>query len=374
MNTSANLVEFLSRLRKLGVQLTVKEGRLGCSAPKGTLTPELKAALAERKSEILELLQNGRPDQPKPIERLQATGLLPPSLAQQRLWFLEQMNPGNTAYTISCGLRFEGKLNRAALEQSLREMIRRHEVLRTALVVVEGSPRAVLREAGDWHLEVVSRPGVPEPDQIPELNRIAKERANRPFDLAQPPLMRACVVEFDSKTHGFILEIHHICCDGWSMGVLTEELIQLYTAFRAGEASPLEELPIQYCDYAQWHREYIENGGLLAETAYWQEKLRDPLGTLDLPGDHPRPPLATSRGARLHQKLPLDLLESVRRFGLSENVTPFVVLLAVFKIMLFRYTGQTDVIVGSVTAGRSRPELEKLAGLFLNNLALRTDL
>ena len=375
METSQNLVEFLSHLRKLDIQLTAEDGRLGCSAPKGVLTPDLKEALKARKAEILDLLtRNGERNQPAPMERSTQDGLTSPSLAQQRLWFLEQFDPGGTAYIISGGLRFKGTVNRAALENSLREMIRRHEVLRTSIIDVDGFPKAVVRPLDDWSMEIVSLPGLTESEQIRELKKIAAERSNHHFDLSSAPLLRACLVEFDGEDYGFLIEVHHICCDGWSMGVLTEELAQLYDAYSAGPPSPLPELPIQYSDYARWHRKFIEEGGMQSQISYWQQKLRGPLPTIDLPSDRPRPPVMTFRGTRLRQKLPLELFESVRLFSVAENVTPFITLLAVFKILLFRYTGQSNIIVGSVTAGRSRPELEKLAGLFLNNLALLTDL
>jgi amino acid adenylation domain-containing protein len=375
MDTPQTLVEFLSRLRKLDIQLTVEDGRLGCSAPKGVLTSDLKETLKARKAEILELLRHtGQPTQPPPIERSGPETLSSPSLGQQRLWFMEQMDPGGTAYVIPSVMRFIGSLNRAALENSVREMIRRHEVLRTSLIDVGGSPKAVVRPLADWKMEVISLPDLSEAEQARELGRISAERTSRHFDLSQAVLVRACLVEFGSESHVFLIEFHPICCDGWSLGVLTEELAELYAAYSAGETSSLPELPIQFSDFARWHRKYSENDAMRSQISYWQQKLSGSLPTIDLPSDRLRPRVMTSHGARLRQSLPRESSESVRLFSTSENVTPFITLLAAFKILLSRYTGQSDIIVGSVSAGRSRPELERLAGLFENNLALRTDL
>ena len=375
MDTSENLLDFFAHLRKLDVQLTVEAGRLGCNAPKGVLTTELKETLKARKAEILEILsQNGDAGQAPPIERSDRNDLSPPSLAQQRLWFLEQFEPGGTAYTISSGLWFNGSLDRIALENSVKEIIRRHEVLRTSFVEIDGHPRALVKPVTDWSMDLVRLPGLSDAEKASEFKRIAIQRAGRPFDLSRPPLLRGCLIDFDGGHYGFVVEVHHIACDGWSLGVLTQELIQLYTAFCLGQPSPLPELQIQYADYARWHRKYIENGAMQSQIAYWQRKLRGPLPTIDLPLDRARPPVMTFRGKRLQQKLPLELLESVRLFSVAESVTVFVTLLAAFKILLSRYSGQSDIIVGSVTAGRSRPELEGLAGLFVNHLALRTDL
>jgi amino acid adenylation domain-containing protein len=369
-----NIVDFLSYLRSLDAQLTVENDRLACTAPKGVLNAELTAQLKARKSEIIEFLRANTPSSVSntriaPINR---DGYVAPSLAQQRLWFLEQFDQESTAYNIPCGLRFRGVLDLDALNRSFQEIIRRHEVLRTSLINVEGAPKGLLRSASDWSLEVRSLLETPVALREEEVKRIASAEARRRFDLSSGPLVRACLVVLGAQDHALIVNIHHIAADGWSLGVLTAELTQLYEAFRKGQASPLPDLPIQYADYAHWHRRHVENGAFQSDISYWRKQLRGPLPVIDLPTDRPRPATISYRGASCQQFLESNVQESIRTFGIAGRTTPFVILLSAFKILLFRYTSQTDVIVGSATAGRSRTELEQLIGLFINNLVLRT--
>ncbi len=372
----SDIVDFLSHLRSLDAQLTVQDDRLACTAPKGVLNGELTAQLKARKSEIIEFLRTNTPASGAntPIVPMNRDGYLTPSLAQQRLWFLEQFDQDSTAYNIACGLRLRGVLDRDALNRSFQEVIRRHEVLRTRLINVEGTPKGLVRPATDWSIDVRSLLETPAAQREDELKRIAFAEARRRFDLPTAILVRACLVVLGAEDHALIVNIHHIAADGWSLGVLTAELTQLYEAFRKGQASPLPDLPIQYADYAHWHRRHVENGAFQSEVSYWKRQLRGPLPVTDLPKDRPRPATMSYQGAISRQTLDDHVQESVRTFALAGKITPFVVFLAAFKILLFRYTSQTDVIVGSATAGRSRKELEKLIGLFINNLVLRTDL
>jgi amino acid adenylation domain-containing protein len=372
----SNIVDFLSHLRSLDVQLTVENDRLACTAPKGVLNADLTAQLKARKSEIIEFLRTNTPSSVSntrivPINR---EGHLAPSFAQQRLWFLEQFDQDSTAYNIPCGLRFRGVLDLDALNRSFQEVIRRHEVLRTSLINVEGAPKGLVRSGSDWNIEVRSLLEMPAALREEEVKRIASADSRRRFDLSSGALVRACLVVLGPQDHALIVNIHHIAADGWSLGVLTAELTQLYEAFRRGQASPLADLPIQYGDYAHWHRRHVENGVFQSEISYWRKQLRAPLAVMDLPTDRPRPTAMRFQGAIHRQILGADVQESVRTFAIAGKTTPFVVLLGAFKILLFRYSSQTDVIVGTATAGRSGTELEKLIGLFINNLVLRTDL
>jgi amino acid adenylation domain-containing protein len=372
----SDLVDFLSHLRSLDAQLTVQDDRLACTAPKGVLNAELTAQLKARKSEIIEFLRTNTPASVSntPIVPINRDGYMTPSLAQQRLWFLEQFDQDSTAYNIPCALRFRGVLDRDALNRSFQEVIRRHEVLRTRLINVEGAPKGLVRSIADWNLDVRSLLETPVDQREDELKRIASAEARRRFDLPSAILVRACLVVLGAEDHALIVNIHHIAADGWSLGVLTAELTQLYEAFRNGHASPLPDLPIQYADYAHWHRRHVENGIFQSEVSYWKKQLRGPLSVIDLPKDRPRAATMSYRGAIGKQMLDAHVQESIRTFSIAGKTTPFVILLAAFKILLFRYTSQADVIVGSATAGRSRKELEKLIGLFINNLVLRTDL
>ena len=372
----SDIVDLLSELRSLDAHLTVQDDRLACTAPKGVLSAELIGQLKSRKSEIIEFLRtntltSGSNTAIVPINR---DGYLTPSFAQQRLWFLEQFDRESTAYNMPCGLRIRGVLDRDALNRSFQEVIRRHEVLRTRLTNVEGAPKGLVGTATDWTMDVRSLLGMPVGEREDELKRIAFAEAQRRFDLSTAVLVRACLVVLGAEDHALIVNIHHIAADGWSLGVFTAELTQLYEAFQKDQASPLPDLPIQYADYAHWHRRHVENGVFQSEVSYWRKQLRGPLPVTELPTDRPRPATLSYRGSVSRQTLDAHVQESIRTFALARKITPFVVLLTAFKILLFRYTSQTDVIVGSATAGRSRPELEKLIGLFINNLVLRTDL
>jgi amino acid adenylation domain-containing protein len=372
----SNIVDFLSHLRSLDVQLTVENDRLACTAPKGVLNADLTAQLKARKSEIIEFLRTNTPSSVSntrivPINR---DGYLAPSFSQQRLWFLEQFDQDSTAYNIPCWLRFRGVLDVDALNRSFQEVIRRHEVLRTSLINVEGAPKGLVRSASEWNMEVRSLLETPVALREEEVKRIASAEAQRRFDLSSGALVRACLVALGPQDHALIVTIHHIAADGWSLGVLTAELTELYEAFRKGQASPLPDLSIQYADYAHWHRRHVENGVFQSEISYWRKQLRAPLAVMDLPTDRPRPAAMRFEGAIHRQILGADVQESVRTFAIAGRTTPFVVLLSAFEILLFRYSSQTDVIVGTATAGRSGTELEKLIGLFINNLVLRTDL
>lgn len=297
-----------------------------------------------------------------------------PSTDQQRLWFLSRMEPQSAAYNIVGGCRLRGPLDRDALRRSLAEIVRRQQALRTNIVEADGAPVTALRDAGDWTVEVRSLAGLPPQDRERELAAIALAESQRPFDLAADILIRASLVELAEDDHVQLVAIHHVAADGWSLGVFCQEFCELYAAFAAGLPSPLPELPVQYSDFVRWRSEHIESRVALAQIDYWKHQLRPPLPATELPTDRPRPPKATYRGRRLRQMLPEGLRLAVERVSAAEQVTPFVTLLAAFNILLYRYTRECDVVVGTASAGRARPELEKLIGLFMNNLVLRSDL
>jgi amino acid adenylation domain-containing protein len=365
-------IEFLSYLRSLGVRLTVKDDKLSCTAPKGVLTPALAAGLKERKAGIMALLSQNSGQQIPPITRLEQCEY-EPSAGQRQLWFLDRLDPDSSAYNISFTLRLTGAMDRTALEMAIREIVRRHEVLRTAVVEMEGTPRAILRDA-NCALENYSLKHLPAVDQEPEMHRILKNEGRRRFDLANPPLLRACLIELQDDQHALAVTVHHIAADGYSLKILFEELIALYQAFTSGAPSPLSELPVQYSDYAVWRAENFERNALESEMRYWKEKLREPLAVTEMPCDRPRLALPSPHGARLVQLLPVEIWENVRAFSQSAKTTPFVILLAAYYLLLFRYTRQSDLVVGSASLGRGRSEIDKLIGLFINNLVLRINL
>ena len=365
-------IEFLSYLRTLGVRLAVKEDKLSCTAPKGVLTTSLAEELKDRKTEIMLLLGQNSGRQIPPIARL-GRYEYELSAAQRQLWFLDRLDPESSAYNLSFSVRLTGTIDCALFERAIREIIRRHEVLRTAIVEVEGAPIASLRD-GDWSLDYHSVRHLPEHDQDSAMRKILMDEGRRRFDLAAPPLLRACLIAIGDDEHVLGVTVHHIAADGHSMKVFFEELIVLYQAFSSGAPSPLSELPVQYSDYAVWRAVNFERDPLESEIRYWKEKLREPLPVTELPTDRPRPQKPSPNGGRLLQFLPPETLESVRRFSQSANTTPFVTLLAAFYLLLFRYTRQNDLVVGSASSGRGRSEIDGLIGLFINNLVLRVSL
>ncbi|HEY0739193.1 MAG TPA: amino acid adenylation domain-containing protein, partial [Herpetosiphonaceae bacterium] len=304
-----------------------------------------------------------------------------PSFAQQRLWFLDQLAPGMTAYNLPSAVRLSGCLDLPALEQSLDAIIRRHEAIRTTFATVDGQLVQVVApepaQPADALLPLVDLRHLPGPERDAEIRRLAMEEARRPFDLEHGPLLRAGLLRVDDDEHVLLLTMHHIISDGWSLGVLVRELVALYSSFAAGQASPLAPLPIQYADYAMWQREWLTGEVLEAQLDYWRQQL-DPAGsgtpTLDLPTDWPRPAVQSFRGARCPFTIDRSLTDALNRLSRHEGATLFMTLLATFNVLLARYTHQSDIVVGSPIANRTQDDLEGLIGFFANTLALRTDL
>jgi amino acid adenylation domain-containing protein len=298
---------------------------------------------------------------------------LPLSFAQQRLWFLDQLEPGSSAYNVSQAVRLNGHFDVDAMEQTLTEIARRHEILRTTFPISNGQPVQVISPTQPVKLEVIDLRHLPKSERDAESHRLAVEEARRPFDLTAGPLMRVTLLRLDEEDHAVLFTMHHIVTDGWSMGVLVREVATLYEAYSRGESSPLTELPIQYADYAKWQRERLQTDILNEQLTYWKQQLDGVPAVLELPTDFPRPPVQTSRGAHHSFFLPHDLTEAIESLSQSEGATPYMTLLAAFQSLLSRYAGQTDICVGSVIAGRTLLEVEELIGLFVNTLVLRTD-
>jgi len=270
--------------------------------------------------------------------------------------------------------RVGGALDEAALERALGEIVRRHEALRTVFPAVDGSPVQVIAPFGRFMLPVEDLSGLSDEDREAALGRRFGEEARRAFDLSAGPLFRPALLRLGAEDHVLLLSMHHILVDEWSMGVLRRELSALYAAYREGGESPLPELPVQYADYAVWQREQLQGEVLDRHLAYWKERLAGAPELLELPTDRPRPAVQTYRGAYEGILLPGELLARLEALGRSEGVTPFMTLLAAFQVLLGRYGGSEDVVVGSPVSGRTRREVEELVGLFLNTLVLRTDL
>jgi len=309
-----------------------------------------------------------------PLQSVDRQSTLPLSFTQERLWFLDQLEPGNPFYNIVAAVRLVGPLDRKALERSLDEVVQRHESLRTSFVKQGGEPRQVIAEQVAVSLPVLDLGTYPADQRESIAHQQALALAQRPFDLANGPLWRAHVFQLDAQEHVLVLILHHIIADGWSMEVLVRELSVLYAAFLQGQASPLSALPIQYGDYAVWQRQWLQGETLAQQLAYWQGMLAGIPPILDLPTDHARPPVQSYRGAKERVTLPPQTYQQLKNLCQREAVTPFMVLLAAWGLLLGRWSGQEDLIIGTPIAGRKRTELESLIGLFVNTLALRVDL
>ncbi|HVR97504.1 MAG TPA: amino acid adenylation domain-containing protein, partial [Thermoanaerobaculia bacterium] len=308
----------------------------------------------------------------EPAPRYQ--GRLPLSFAQLRLWFLHHLDPESSIYNLPAALRLEGALDPMALEQALGEVVRRHEVLRTTMAAVDGEPYLHIHPSVPAGLPLVDLSRLPGPERAREEERLTAQEAARAFDLERGPVFRLLLVRSGARDHILLAAVHHIAADGWSMSILVRELGALYAAFTLGEASPLRELAIQYSDFAWWQRQLLGDGRLAAQLAYWRDRLHAPLPVLRLPADKPRPAVQAFRAGVCSLALDPALAERLRSLSRRLGATLFMTLIAGFKILLHRYTGQEDVVVGTPVAGRNHKETEGLIGVFLNTLALRTDL
>ncbi|WP_164020351.1 non-ribosomal peptide synthetase, partial [Pyxidicoccus trucidator] len=307
----------------------------------------------------------------QPVER---TGALPLSFAQQRLWFLDQLVPGSALYNMPAPLRLEGTLDTAALERSLTELIRRHEVLRTSFPSEAGQPLQVIAPPAPLSLERTDLSALPAAAREAEAHRLIEAECRKPFSLAHGPMLRALLLKLDEQQHVLLLNLHHISSDGWSMGVLAREVAALYEAFSQGHPSPLPELPVQYADFAAWQRQWLQGEALEAQFSYWRQQLASAPQVLELPTDRPRPATQSYRGANLARLMPKALSQALAAFCQREGVTSFMALLAGFQSLLSRYSGQTDIVVGTDIAGRTHADTEGLIGFFVNQLVLRGNL
>src|SRR5436305_2717454 len=323
--------------------------------------PPLSAA--EKRARLARLLED-RASRPRQA---------PPSFAQQRLWFLDQLAPGNPAYHVSLAMLIAHPPTAGVLAAALGELVERHEVLRTTFTDADGAPAQVIAPTATPALAVIDLRALPGERHLAEARRLVTQRVHVPFDLGRGPLLRCDLIELGEPGSVVTLTLHHIIADGWSVDVLIEELIALCGAAADGRRSPLPALPLQYADFARWQRQALRGERLAAQSAYWQERLAG-AAPLELPTDRPRPPVQSFRGGAVPVGVPPPLTRALRALGLAEGATLFMALLAAYQVLLHRYSGQADLSVGTPIAGRSRRELERLIGLFVNTLVLRVDL
>lgn len=336
----------------------------------GTFSQEQLARLAE----YMQQEEGGNPLSIQPRAREALHGEIPLSFAQQRLWFLDQLQRGSPAYNISVAYRMTGALNLNVLERSLNEIIKRHEVLRTTFATRDGQAIQVIAPELTMQLAVEDFTSLPLAQRTEEMQRRATAEAREPFSLVEGPLLRAHMFQLSAVEQVLLLTAHHVVLDGWSMNLLAQELGTLYNAYVRGLASPLAPLPVQYADFAFWQREWLQGEVLASELDYWKQQLSDVPPVLELPTDRPRPAVQTFHGELYEFQLPKALSQAVKDLSRQEGCTLFQTLLAVFQVLLHRYTGQPDIVVGSPIANRSQIEIEKLLGFFTNTLVLRGNL
>ena len=397
------VIEFLNKLASKGIKLSAEEGRLNCYAHKGALTDDIRDGIIRYKPELIALfmgreeerrralVQNGtdhssdkRLHQPANAEKSEILPIqpaeepqferLPLSYAQERLWFIHQLDPGSPGYNLPMAFTVSGELDIDQLDQAFNLIIARHENLRTLFVSHEGQARQLILERLDFKLERI--------DVSHYASREARDRkteqlcqtdAAMPFDLARGPLLRGKVIKLATHEHILMLNMHHIISDGWSQGILIKELGVIMEALRQGRKPELAPLPIQYVDYAVWQRKWLEESGTLKrQLAYWGEKLAGVPENLDLATDYPRPNVQSFIGTTHTFALDAQLSGQLKSMAQRQGGTLFMVLLAAFKVLLYRYTGQSDICVGSPIANRQYGETEDLIGMFANTLALRS--
>jgi len=308
------------------------------------------------------------------LRAVERNGDLPLSFAQQRLWFIDQLEPGSATYNIASAARFSGALDTMALQRALTEVVRRHEALRTTFPTVNNLPVQHIAENPTVDLPIVDLSAFEAHECEREVERLAAIEARQPFDLGRGPLLRAKLLRKSQDEHVLLFAMHHIVSDGWSMGVLVEEAAQLYTAYATATAPSLPELGIQYADYAAWQRDWLQGEVLDQQVGYWREQLAGAPELLELPADRPRLPIRSFRGDKKIFAIPPELMEALFALSRTEGATLFMTLLAAFQTLLHRYSGQTDIVVGTDIANRNQVETEKLIGFFVNNLVMRADL
>ncbi|NCQ68545.1 MAG: amino acid adenylation domain-containing protein [Microcystis aeruginosa W13-15] len=367
------VAEFLSYLNSLEIKLWLEEEKLKYQAPQGAMTPEIKQEIGTRKPEILAFLRSAiTPSKTfeSVISPVARTEDLPLSFAQQRMWFLYQMDQQNSAYNEALTIRLTGRLNIDILEQTINAIIQRHESLRTTFPMVEGNPIQKIAPSLKIKLLVINLKDISQ-DQI---DKQIIEELQKPFDLTQAPLLRCTLFDLGYENYILVNVFHHIIIDGWSKGILFKELSEFYQAFLSNSTVDLPELAIQYADFAVWQRQWLQGEILENQLNYWKKQLTAAPLLLELPTDKPRPANPNFRGHSISFQINSELTEKLKLLSQKSGATLFMTLLAALNTLLFRYSGQDDILIGTPTANRNRQEIEPLIGFFVNTLVLRNSL
>jgi len=366
-----NLDSLLNELRRLDIKLAVQNGRLRVDAPAGVLTASLRQQLVAHKPALLTLFQKS---QRPTITAVPRDDYLPLSYAQQRLWVLAQFPGATVAYNMPTTWRITGSLDLLAFERAINTLVARHEVFRTQFILRDGTPYQEILPSLSLPVCVTDLSHLSTEEQSAEVTQQVATFAKAPFDLTTAPLLRVALLWLGSDEHILLLNMHHIISDAWSNSILVRELSTLYTAYCQDAPNPLPPLPIQYADFAQWQRNYLQGAVLTAQLDYWRQQLNGAPALLELPTDRPRPSVQTHRGSFVRVHLPVNLTQQLDRLSEQQGVTLYMLLLAGWSILLSRYSGQEDLVIGSPIANRSQVEIESLIGFFVNTLALRIDL
>lgn len=380
MHPKPTISSILDETRRLGIELYVDGGRLRYRAPQGALNESLRTQITRHKEELLSFLLNRNgafaPASAPPIARQprRKDQKITLSFGQERLWFLYQMEPANPFYNLNTAARLTGALDIDTLQRSINEIIRRHEILRTRYEIADGQPFGVVASDLKLAIEVTDLRGLPEADCESESSKISAGYFQRPFDLGQGPLIRASVLKLGERNHLLLLSIHHIVFDGWSIGILFRELATLYESYSVRKPSLLSDLHLQYSDFAHWQRERLRGETLSSHLAFWRDHLAGASTVLELPPDHLRPTVQSFRGARQQFRVSGNAAHSIKSLAQQERATLFATLLAAFDVLLYRYSNQDDITVGTPVANRNRVEIENLIGFFVNTVAIRVDL
>lgn len=367
-----NLEDFLYQLSQLGVKLAVKGEQLSVTGNLKAIDGQTKIKLKAHKAAIIEFVRGKQNEVPAIVPTARSTPL-PLSFAQQRLWLVEQITPGTDQFNMPMALRFKGALNVQALQQALNTIVARHEVLRTVYHAGERNEgQQQIRAVGEVNLEYSDLAQLSTPQSRQQrLEQLIQKNASDAFDLAQDLMLRAHLVKETEDSHVLLLSLHHIAADGWSMGVLSNELGQLYQAFAQGQANPLAPLPLQYGDYAQWQRQWLRGSVLESHLSYWQRQLAGLPECHSLPKDRPYPAVFNHQGKDHHQLLSKALLDGLNQLARSHDATLFMVLNGALAALIYRYSEQSDVVIGTAVANREQPGLADLVGFFINTLVIR---
>ncbi|MBD2483967.1 non-ribosomal peptide synthetase [Planktothrix sp. FACHB-1365] len=372
-----NTIEFVNHLRKLNIKLFLEGDRLRCKAPEGILTPALKSEISDRKAEIISFLQQANLQTNTtaiaPISRAE-NNTFPLSFTQEGLWFLYELQPNSPFYNIPLNLHFSGQLNIATLESSLQLLIDRHEILRANFIIIDGKPAQVINKSKDFSLPVVDLRSLSASKRDLEYHKLNSIAASYVFNLTEEPLLWVKLVQLTPTENVLLLTIHHIIFDGWSVNIFLQELTTIYSALAERSQPNLPQINLQYVDFAVWQQQWLQGEVLESQLAYWLQKLALMPELLELPTARPRPAVQSFRGKTQVFTIEPDISEALVNLSQQQGVTLFMLLLTAFKVLLYRYTNQPDIVVGSTVANRQNPQLQGILGFFVNTLVLRTDL